>query len=1049
MRPLVLRVLFVVVALAAASPASPSISFSALQALEEAAPDPVLLAAGDIAACDSSGDEATAAILDGYPDATVATLGDNVYPNGTVAEFATCYEPSWGRHKTQTRPSPGNHDYGTPGASGYHGYFGAAAGPVAKGWYSYDLGSWHVVVLNSNCAYVECGSGSEQVLWLRADLAAHPADCTIAYWHHPRFTSGTHAGEPELAAAAPFWNALYEYGADLVLAGHDHDYERFAPQTPAGQADSAYGIREFVVGTGGRSLRGFGTPAPNSEVRDSSAFGVLKVVLREGAYDWTFLAEAGKTFTDAGTGSCHPPPDGRPPESNPTISSSHPAGWSNDNTVEVTWTGASDSGSGVDGFSYDWTQQPDSAPDLVKDAEETAGSATSPPLADGEWWFHLRTGDNAGNWSAPVHHGPFRIDTAPPANPSLSASHTAACSADATVDVTWAGATDSRSGVDGYSFEWSRSSTATPDLIKDAEEGAGAATSSTLADGEWWFHLRTRDNAANWSSPVHVGPFCVDTAAPANPTLATTRSADWLPDDTVEVTWAGATDGGSGVDGYSLGWTQSATTTPDDTKDAEETAEAETSPSLADGEWWFHLRTLDNAGNWSPVVHLGPFRVDRAIPVNPTLDSPSHTPGAWSNDATVEVSWSGASDAHSGVDGFSYAWTQQPGSNPDETKEAETATGSAISPTLTDGDWWFHLRTRDSAGNWSGAVHIGPFRIDTVAPTNPTISSPSHQVGVWSNDATVVVQWSGNTGETYSYEWSASEEAEPDTTPDGPATRIESIRPDGASWFHLRTYSGQTGRWSHPSHVGPFLIDTVPPETLITSGPSGSVTTTSATFTFTSVDGAAYDCSLDGSPLAPCTSPTTYHAVGYGFHVFRVRATDEARNVDPTPAERRWTVEEAAAPPPPPGQPQPPPVPQPQPEPPPPVTRQTGAIRTGVTVASRVILIGDDWVARLRIVCSRRATTGCRGRLLLQALVSSRQPSSPGRAGPKSRIRVASATFRLNAGRAAVVRAKLNRAGRRLLAKATLRGRVVVVARDASGATHRGSRSVTLRRSGR
>ncbi len=264
--------------------------------------DPVLVGAGDIASCSGAGDEATANLLDGIAG-TVYTLGDNVYDNGTATEFANCYEPSWGRHKARTRPAPGNHDYNTAGASGYYGYFGAAAGDPSKGYYSYDLGAWHVVVLNSNCATVGgCGAGSPQEQWLRQDLAASAASCTLAYWHHPRFSSGKHGGN---AATEPFWQALYDHNADVVLSSHDHSYERFAPQTPTGAADPARGIRQFVVGTGGRSHYSFGTIRANSEVRHSGTFGVLKLTLHASGYEWRFVPEAGKTFTDSGSGACH------------------------------------------------------------------------------------------------------------------------------------------------------------------------------------------------------------------------------------------------------------------------------------------------------------------------------------------------------------------------------------------------------------------------------------------------------------------------------------------------------------------------------------------------------------------------------------------------------------------------------------------------------------------------------------------------------------------------------------------------------------------------
>jgi ABC-type transporter MlaC component len=263
----------------------------------------VLVGAGDIASCTSDGDEATADLLDAI-DGVVFTLGDHAYEAGTPIEFAACYEPSWGRHKARTRPTPGNHDYYSPGASGYFDYFGRAAGEPGKGYYSYDLGSWHIIVLNSNCEEIGgCARGSPQERWLRADLAAHPRTCTLAYWHHPRFSSGPHGSEPGLDA---LWQALYAHGADVVLAGHDHVYERFAPQRPDGEPDLASGLRQFVVGTGGGSHHQFGGPAvANSEVRNDDTFGVLKLTLRPATYEWQFIPVAGKTFTDSGTGRCH------------------------------------------------------------------------------------------------------------------------------------------------------------------------------------------------------------------------------------------------------------------------------------------------------------------------------------------------------------------------------------------------------------------------------------------------------------------------------------------------------------------------------------------------------------------------------------------------------------------------------------------------------------------------------------------------------------------------------------------------------------------------
>ncbi|MEV6107488.1 DNRLRE domain-containing protein [Streptomyces sp. NPDC051940] len=263
----------------------------------------VLVGAGDIASCTSSGDEATAALLDGIPG-TAFTAGDNAYPYATAEDFAGCYGPSWGRHRDRTAPTAGNHEYHNAGAPGYYGYFGAAAGSPGQGWYSYDLGPWHVVALNSNCAAVGgCGAGSPQEQWLRADLAASAEQCTVAVWHHATFTSG--AGHGPATETLPLFQALYDADADLLVTAHNHNYERFAPQNPAGAADPARGIRAFVVGTGGASHYGFGTVRPNSEARNGDTYGVLKLTLRDGSYDWRFIPEAGSTYADSGSGQCH------------------------------------------------------------------------------------------------------------------------------------------------------------------------------------------------------------------------------------------------------------------------------------------------------------------------------------------------------------------------------------------------------------------------------------------------------------------------------------------------------------------------------------------------------------------------------------------------------------------------------------------------------------------------------------------------------------------------------------------------------------------------
>lgn len=279
------------------------------------ASDPTILATGDaVCGVDSEltnpcrhADVAT--LITSLNPSAVLLLGDNQYENGSLADYNTYYDASWGIFKAITWPSAGNHEYGTAGASGYFDYFngvGAAtgrAGDRSKGYYSFMLGAWHVVALNSNCSEIGgCHAGSAQEQWLRADLAASSASCTLAFWHHPLFSSGSHGNNPKIQ---PLWQALYDFEADLVLSAHDHDYERFAPQTASGAAAPGRGIRSFVVGTGGKRVTPFQTIVANSELRDNSAFGVLQLTLGATSFDWQFVATAGNSFTDSGLSLIH------------------------------------------------------------------------------------------------------------------------------------------------------------------------------------------------------------------------------------------------------------------------------------------------------------------------------------------------------------------------------------------------------------------------------------------------------------------------------------------------------------------------------------------------------------------------------------------------------------------------------------------------------------------------------------------------------------------------------------------------------------------------
>ncbi|MEO5579141.1 MAG: metallophosphoesterase [Gemmatimonadaceae bacterium] len=296
MKPTIARVLLVALILAFAGIVCTRSDSTAPP--EELAAAETLIAVADIAACDSQGDEATGKLVDTIPG-TIIIAGDIAYESGSAREFADCYEPSWGRHRSRTRPAPGNHEYVAAGAKPYFDYFGANAGPSGRGYYSFDLGAWHLVSLNSN---IDATTGSEQAQWLKDDLAASRAMCTLAYWHQPVFSSGLHGSDPKMRA---IWQLLHDAGADIVISGHDHHYERFAPQTADGVLDTARGLREYIVGTGGRSRFPALFAQPNSERRADNADGVLRLTLRARDYSWDFVPTVPAAASDSGSATCH------------------------------------------------------------------------------------------------------------------------------------------------------------------------------------------------------------------------------------------------------------------------------------------------------------------------------------------------------------------------------------------------------------------------------------------------------------------------------------------------------------------------------------------------------------------------------------------------------------------------------------------------------------------------------------------------------------------------------------------------------------------------
>ena len=434
------------------------------------APDPVIATAGDIA-CDPSNSnfnggngatnscrqKYTSDLLVGANLAAVLDLGDNQYYCGGYQAFLQSYDPSWGRVKSITYPAVGNHEYLTSGgtdcnpanagAAGYFNYFGAAAGQPGHGYYSYDIGTWHLIALNSNCGDAGgCGATSPQGIWLANDLKTHANFCTLAYWHIPLFSSGGRANNN----SKTFWQLLYDNNADLILSAHDHTYERFAPQTPSGTLDTSRGIREFIVGSGGANHTSFVTIAANSEVRNASTFGVLEITLHPTSYDWQFVPEAGQTFTDSGTTACHGATSDTTP---PTAPANLTAMASSPTQVNLTWSASSDD-VGVTGYKVYRNGVFLASSATTSYSDTTAQAATT-------YSYTVYAYDAAGNVSAASNTAtattPSQGDTQPPSTPG---GLTATAASPSQVNLAWSAATDDV-GVAGYTIYRSGAAVAT------------------------------------------------------------------------------------------------------------------------------------------------------------------------------------------------------------------------------------------------------------------------------------------------------------------------------------------------------------------------------------------------------------------------------------------------------------------------------------------------------------------------------------------------------------------------------------------------------------
>ena len=428
--------------------------------------------------------------------------------------------------------------------------------------------------------------------------------------------------------------------------------------------------------------------------------------------------------------------DTTPPANPPTLfSTTHSVGrWSGRTAISVQWTvpPGGDTGSGYDGFSIEWDSSPTTVPDGNVDI---AGNSTTSPAMPGSdsIWFHLRARDRAGNWNpGAAHLGPFRVDPTPPRNPLelQSPDHSPRdWSNSSIITMSWSGADGNRSGVDGYSVLWDEWPKTVPENIINVPGDITSDTSDPLADGqEWHFHLRTVDAAGNWNdSAIHFGPFWIDATPPSSATgliSSTHTTSTWSNDPLINISWWDAPDALSGPGGYSFSWDNIPGTVPPAQAGLGGGTRSAGSPALSDGAWYFHLRAVDAAGNWEDgAAHSGPYWMDLTPPGNVgALASKSHTVGQPGQADIINVSWSAADGGPSGISAYSWSWDGSPDTLPPEAPTAPGGALSASSPVLADGEWYFHVRARDGAGNWAtGAAHLGPFVINTTPAEIPDL----------------------------------------------------------------------------------------------------------------------------------------------------------------------------------------------------------------------------------------------------------------------------------------------------------------------------------------
>ena len=637
------------------------------------------------------------------------------------------------------------------------------------------------------------------------------------------------ASNPVLkTGVANSWDALDAGLATVVNVSGEYRMwysgEKVADQWSIGYASSTNGIDWTKFTNNPVLVKGAGWDATNvffpSVLYNGSAYQMWYTGVASGGAQKIGYAEGWNTIPNA-----------------PSISAPANNIWTTNNKPTFSWT-FSDPNTQDSQTAYQVQLDDDSGFGSVNyDTGKVPSAATSytpvSAFADGIYYWRAMVWDSDDDGSPLSASRIIKIDTVPPVNPGVfsSASHvTGVWSNDNTIDISFSGASDAASGLDGYSFIWDYASNTLPDATKDIEETTSTRTSPSMSDSNSiYFHIRAMDNAGNIAADAtHYGPFYIDSTPPLNPSVTSVTHAVgiWTKLTVCTVAWSGANGSISGINGFSALWDNSAGTLPGAVKNIDAGANNTTSPALADGTWYFHIRTRDEAGNWAAgAAHYGPIQIDATPPFNPQTITSDRPPGTWSNDNTIDVVWSGANGAVSGLDGFSYVWDEAAGTMPDETKESEEGAMNATSPSLQDGQsWYFHIRTRDNAGNWNAsAVHLGPFWIDSSPPSNPiALSSGSHAIGKWSNDITIDVTWSvADAGgrisgyDGFSIVWDISNSTVPDTSVDYGSNVSSATSPpmsDGdAIYFHIRA-KDRAGNWAaDASHLGPFWIDSTAP----------------------------------------------------------------------------------------------------------------------------------------------------------------------------------------------------------------------------------------------